>query len=123
MTRAPAAGGAPPPGPGPATGRRLAASGTVQGVGFRPYVFRAAEELQLTGRVWNDGDGVTVEAFGPPERLAELERRLRQAPPPAARVERLEVTELGGLPPDYPTPLGWPAARYLEVCQLRVSGR
>jgi 23S rRNA (cytosine1962-C5)-methyltransferase len=32
-----------------------------------------------------------------------------------------EVLELGGLPPDYPTPLGWPAARYLEVCQLRVG--
>jgi 23S rRNA (cytosine1962-C5)-methyltransferase len=30
------------------------------------------------------------------------------------------VLELGGLPPDYPTPLSWPSARYLEVCQLRV---
>jgi hypothetical protein len=33
-----------------------------------------------------------------------------------------QVLELGGLPPDYPTPLAWPAARYLEVCQLRVGG-
>jgi 23S rRNA (cytosine1962-C5)-methyltransferase len=32
-----------------------------------------------------------------------------------------QVLELGGLPPDYPTPLEWPAARYLEVCQLRVG--
>jgi 23S rRNA (cytosine1962-C5)-methyltransferase len=32
-----------------------------------------------------------------------------------------QVLELGGLPPDYPTPLGWPAARYLEVCQVRVG--
>lgn len=32
-----------------------------------------------------------------------------------------QVLELGGLPPDYPTPLLWPAARYLEVCQLRVG--
>jgi 23S rRNA G2069 N7-methylase RlmK/C1962 C5-methylase RlmI len=32
------------------------------------------------------------------------------------------LLELGGLPPDYPTPLAWPAARYLEVCQLRVLG-
>jgi 23S rRNA (cytosine1962-C5)-methyltransferase len=31
------------------------------------------------------------------------------------------VLELGGLPPDYPTPLNWPAARYLEVCQIRVG--
>ncbi|HEY4394436.1 MAG TPA: class I SAM-dependent rRNA methyltransferase [Polyangia bacterium] len=34
-----------------------------------------------------------------------------------------QVLELGGLPPDHPTPVNWPAARYLEVCQLRVGGR
>jgi 23S rRNA (cytosine1962-C5)-methyltransferase len=32
-----------------------------------------------------------------------------------------QVLELGGLPPDYPTPLNWPPARYLEVCQVRVG--
>ena len=71
----------------------------MQGVGFRPFVFRAAEALGLTGRVWNDGGGVTVEAEGPPDRLDELERLLREAPPPAARVERLEATALPGRPP------------------------
>jgi hydrogenase maturation protein HypF len=80
-------------------GRRFAVSGTVQGVGFRPFVYRVAEALQLTGRVWNDGAGVTVEAFGPPLRLDELERRLRETPPPAARVERLETSPLRGQPP------------------------
>ena len=34
-----------------------------------------------------------------------------------------DVLELGGLPPDFPTPANWPAARYLEVCQLRVGAR
>ncbi|HEX3696600.1 MAG TPA: class I SAM-dependent methyltransferase [Polyangia bacterium] len=33
------------------------------------------------------------------------------------------ILELGGLPPDFPTPTNWPAARYLEVCQLRVGER
>jgi 23S rRNA (cytosine1962-C5)-methyltransferase len=32
-----------------------------------------------------------------------------------------QVLELGGLPPDYPTPLDWPGGRYLEVCQLHVG--
>ncbi|HSS37566.1 MAG TPA: class I SAM-dependent methyltransferase [Polyangia bacterium] len=32
-----------------------------------------------------------------------------------------QVLELGGLPPDYPTPHNWPSARYLEVCQVRVG--
>jgi 23S rRNA (cytosine1962-C5)-methyltransferase len=31
------------------------------------------------------------------------------------------LLELGGLPPDFPTPVGWPASRYLEVCQLSVG--
>ena len=34
-----------------------------------------------------------------------------------------DVLELGGLPPDFPTPANWPAARYLEVCQLRIGAR
>jgi 23S rRNA (cytosine1962-C5)-methyltransferase len=35
---------------------------------------------------------------------------------------RAALLELGGLPPDFPTPIAWPAARYLEVCQLAVGG-
>ncbi len=34
-----------------------------------------------------------------------------------------QVLETGGLPPDYPTPVNWPAARYLEVCQIRIGVR
>jgi hydrogenase maturation protein HypF len=95
----PGAAGGTSPGDGPVIGRRLVLSGTVQGVGLRPFVFRAAQDLRLTGRVWNHGDGVTVEAFGPADRLDELERRLRQAPPPAARLDRVEASALPGLPP------------------------
>lgn len=46
--------------------------------------------------------------------LRHIELGLQQAGRQAA------VLELGGLPPDYPTPVAWPAARYLEVCQLLV---
>ncbi len=85
--------------PGAMVGRRLRVAGTVQGVGFRPFVFRAAEKLGLTGRVWNDGGGVTIEAFGSASRLDELARLIEASPPPAARVERLTVSPLPGLPP------------------------
>ena len=45
------------------TGRRIEIRGTVQGVGFRPWVYRIARELGVAGRVHNHARGVTVEAF------------------------------------------------------------
>ncbi|MGI0148332.1 MAG: acylphosphatase, partial [Thermoplasmata archaeon] len=78
----------------PAVTRRiLRIRGTVQGVGFRPFVFREATELGLRGRVWNDSDGVVIEAEGPPADLDTLALRLASAPPPRALVERIEVVE------------------------------
>ncbi|HET6149282.1 MAG TPA: class I SAM-dependent methyltransferase [Polyangia bacterium] len=50
-----------------------------------------------------------------PSVLKHVEAGLALAGRPAA------LLELGGLPPDFPTPVGWPAARYLEVCQLAVG--
>jgi hydrogenase maturation protein HypF len=65
--------------------------GTVQGVGFRPWVFRVALEEQLTGRVFNHSHGVTIEAFGPPQALGRFEERLRHEAPPAARIESVDA--------------------------------
>ena len=77
--------------------RRLRArvTGTVQGVGFRPYVFRLAEELDLAGFVLNDEHGVVCEVEGEAEAVAELMRRLPRDAPPLATVEAIEATEVG----------------------------
>ena len=74
--------------------RRLRVRGTVQGVGFRPFVYRSAVELGLSGSVWNDSEGVLVEAEGPAAALDELSRRLAEDAPPLAHVEAVEATEL-----------------------------
>ncbi|HYD42525.1 MAG TPA: carbamoyltransferase HypF [Anaeromyxobacter sp.] len=79
-------------------GRRITVTGTVQGVGFRPFVYRLAHELGLAGWVRNDAAGVTVEAFGPADALDALERRLSSGAPPAARVTTLHASPLSDEP-------------------------
>lgn len=64
-------------------GLRIEIRGTVQGVGFRPWVFRLAHELGVAGRVRNHARGVTVEAFGAPDALERLVARLGEPSPPA----------------------------------------
>lgn len=70
-------------------GRRLLVRGVVQGVGFRPWVWRLAQQAGLAGRVFNDGQGVTIEVFGPPPALDGFVASLGQ-PPPAARINSLQ---------------------------------
>jgi hydrogenase maturation protein HypF len=68
------------------TGRRIQVRGTVQGVGFRPFVYRLAREEGVGGRVRNDSRGVTIEAFGSPDALAAFLHRIETDAPPAALV-------------------------------------
>ncbi|GHE05263.1 carbamoyltransferase [Streptomyces alanosinicus] len=73
----------------PATGlvrRRLTVRGTVQGVGFRPYVHRLAAGLGLAGFVGNTGDGVIVEVEGPAHGIDRFCAALTEHPPPLATV-------------------------------------
>ena len=73
------------------TGRRIRLQGTVQGVGFRPWVYRVARDAAVTGRVRNDSGGVTIEAFGPPAAIDGLVDRLTHdaGRPVAAVIERM----------------------------------
>jgi hydrogenase maturation protein HypF len=71
--------------------RRLRVTGTVQGVGFRPFVYRVATGLGLTGEVSNGTAGVTIDAEGTTEALDALLDALRHEPPPLARVTDIDV--------------------------------
>ncbi|MCW3033688.1 MAG: (NiFe) hydrogenase maturation protein HypF [Solirubrobacterales bacterium] len=70
---------------------RVRVEGTVQGVGFRPFVYRLAGELELAGYVLNDTCGVLVELEGEPAALAEFLDRLSPDAPALARIERVAV--------------------------------
>ena len=73
----------------------LLAAGQVQGVGFRPFIYRLAVEGGLSGSVGNTSDGVRIEVQGPPEQVDAFAVRLRRELPPLARLTRLEITETG----------------------------
>lgn len=68
--------------------------GAVQGVGFRPFIYRLARELGLRGWVSNSSQGVLVEIEGRPERLQEFLSRLRLESPPRAFIRSLEALSL-----------------------------
>jgi len=75
------------------TRRELRVTGTVQGVGFRPFVFRLAEELGLAGSVRNTAAGVIIEVEGPGEAVAAFGRRLETEAPPLARISSVEASD------------------------------
>ncbi len=68
---------------------RVRVEGTVQGVGFRPFVYRVATELGLAGWVLNDSRGVLIEAEGERDALDALVGRMRNDAPPLAIVDRI----------------------------------
>ncbi|MHB1006107.1 MAG: carbamoyltransferase HypF [Chloroflexota bacterium] len=71
---------------------RLVIRGVVQGVGFRPFVYRLAQEHALNGWVLNSTEGVVVEVEG--ERVDAFVRDLPEKGPPLARIDRVETTYL-----------------------------
>lgn len=67
--------------------QRIRVSGVVQGVGFRPFVWRLANELELAGWVRNDARGVEIEVCGAQNQVRELIERLQSEAPPLARID------------------------------------
>lgn len=63
--------------------------GTVQGVGFRPTVYRLAHILGLKGEVYNDGKGVLIRVSGSEEIITEFVNKLYQECPPLARINQV----------------------------------
>ncbi len=75
-------------------GRRIEVMGTVQGVGFRPWIFRLARSLGINGQVHNDAGGVTIDAFGNQAALDRFLELIEASPPPAAAIARMSWTSI-----------------------------
>jgi hydrogenase maturation protein HypF len=74
--------------------RAVGVRGVVQGVGFRPFVYRLASEVSLAGLIGNDTDGVTIEIEGPSASLDNFLSRLRSEAPPLSRIDSITVREI-----------------------------
>ena len=75
--------------------RHITIKGQIQGVGFRPAVFRLAEELDLSGFVLNTTSGVTIEIQGTEERIDEFLKRLRGKDLPAlAQIDSVRAEQV-----------------------------
>ncbi len=92
--------------------RRLRVTGTVQGVGFRPFVYRIAVELGLRGSVANDSRGVIIDVEGSAPALDRFAERLVAELPPLAHIESLDVEPIAA-------PLG---ADTFTIVDSRVEG-
>ncbi|MFZ0734838.1 MAG: carbamoyltransferase HypF [Candidatus Sulfotelmatobacter sp.] len=73
---------------------RITLRGAVQGVGFRPFVYRLATEMALTGWVLNSSSGLVVEVEGTPEELRGFEQRIELERPKASVITARESTWL-----------------------------
>jgi hydrogenase maturation protein HypF len=74
--------------------RQIEVSGIVQGVGFRPYVYRLATGRNLSGNIRNTPAGVTIEVQGPAETVEDFVEHLPAGAPPLSRITSFVVREV-----------------------------
>lgn len=72
----------------------LLINGIVQGVGFRPFIYKLAKEHSLKGRVRNEGKGVYIEIEGKKENIKRFLKKLYLSPPPSCEITSIEEREL-----------------------------
>jgi hydrogenase maturation protein HypF len=107
---------------------RLVVRGAVQGVGFRPFVYRLARERQLRGSVHNSSNGVVIEVEGERAQLDDFRAALERERPPRAAIQGIEGSWLdpAGLPEfaihdsevsEHPTAIVMPDIALCESCR------
>lgn len=75
----------------PVRREKIRVNGIVQGVGFRPFVYRLAQECKLGGFVRNNGRGVLIEVEGACDSLEQFRQRLHQEIPPLAQIVEWDI--------------------------------
>ncbi len=74
--------------------KRVRITGVVQGVGFRPFVWKRANQLGLVGWVNNDSSGVTIELQGADWQIEEFLKGFAESVPPSSQIDAMTVTDV-----------------------------
>jgi hydrogenase maturation protein HypF len=82
------------------SGKAICITGAVQGVGFRPAVWRLAYACQLRGSVWNESAGVQIQVWGSEENISRFIGELSRQAPPLSRIERIDIEPIDSPGPD-----------------------
>jgi len=75
-------------------GKAIRVRGTVQGVGFRPFIWHLARQHGLKGSVWNDDLGVMIHAWGDRQQLQNFIKQIPLQTPPLAKILSIESDSL-----------------------------
>lgn len=107
--------------------------GLVQGVGFRPFIYRLAKEMGIKGEVGNRNNGVYVYVVGTSNQCKQLVKRIEYEHPDVACIHRIEVSEMSLSPSSYTDFCITPSSSSSEeitqvapdmaVCQLCLQDR
>jgi len=76
------------------TVHNLFVTGIVQGIGFRPYIYKLAKKNNLHGYVLNDSRGVTIEIQGDAAAVVNFEKELKDAPPKRSKIDTIVINEI-----------------------------
>src|ERR1700722_16465931 len=82
------------PSSSPGKRKHIQVRGIVQGVGFRPFVYKLARSLGLTGYVFNSSSGVTIEIEGGGAEIEEFLKTLKEEPPQLAEITQIAVSNM-----------------------------
>ena len=73
---------------------KIEITGAVQGVGFRPFIYKICTDLGIFGEIYNDGEVVKINANGTSKQISELKRRILSELPPLAKIYDLKITQI-----------------------------
>ena len=73
---------------------KITIKGIVQGVGFRPFIYKIAKQLKLVGEVYNNSNGVTIKLNCTLKQVKEFIRKIKKEKPPLSQIDFIDYDKI-----------------------------